>query len=409
MKITLDQANKWSNLQILCVKQRTKGICVDLDHIRKYIPVVKKEIERLKYEVCKSEILEEEIDSPIKLAKRLKLMSYDLPKTAKGGNSTDSKWMSQQEDPLLDMIVEYRTCKIILGTFFEKILDMQEYTCPEGYCGGRWGRVYPEYNLFGAMTGRFSSSHPNIQNIPARHPVWGPICRSIFWPEEGKIWVHADWSNQEGRLQVDYGLKINAPGAQKMLDEFIKDPYLDLHQTVADIAGIERSHAKTVNLGLSYSMGTKKLAKSLKLSLKQTEAVLDKYYQALPYLDVLKQEVQKALINNGRITTLGGRQALREPVWYTETGERVDKSYKALNKLIQGSGADMMYAAWEKCWEEGLDVLCVVHDEINIAVTNDEKGKKDIDRLRNIMENSLRTKVPMVVEITQGLCWGELK
>lgn len=421
-KISLQDVNYWSSLQQICIRQRRRGIKIDLDVIRKNIPILEKEINDLLQKIlsfCNTDCTQDDINSPTKLAKILISLGYELPKTDKGNDQTSSKWMEQQDDELLNLIVEYRTLKLLLRDFFIKPLEMQQYTCPESLPDGKYGRVYPDYIPFGAITGRMSSNSPNIQQIPKRNKKWGKICRSIFVPDS-KTWYSLDWSNQEGRLQVHYGAKIKAKGVDYLVSAFKQNPNLDLHYTVAKLAGFlcknicnpdklcidckqGRNAAKIVNLGLSYGMGTKKLCKSLKLPLEQAEKVLEDYYQALPFLKELTEKAKNTLIKQGFITTIGGRKSRREVI-YNSDGTKHDVSYKALNKLIQGSGADMMYKCLKIMYNAGIDVICIVHDEFCIEGT-----LEDALQAQKIMETCLPLNVPLVAEIKGGKSWGELE
>lgn len=408
-EISLEQAAYWSSIQKIVVKLKKKGVKVDLDVIRKAIPELDDEIEGC-FRDIKRDFLDvvcltdKMLNSPKQLSEILLLKGYKLPKAAAGGDSTSSKWLEQQDDPLLNKIVEYRTLKKLRNDFFQKVLDMQQYTCPEGMLE-RSGRVYPSYNLFGATTGRFSCSSPNLQNIPKRNAKWGPIARSMFVPDSpDKNWISVDWSNQEGRLQVHYAMGVNADKAAWMVNKFKENPNLDLHQTVADLSNITRNHAKTVNLGLSYGMGQEKLLKSLGVTAAAGKIILEKYHAALPYLKELTKIAQDRLKMTGFVTTLMGRKLRRETLTDKE-GKSFTVDYKAINKIMQGSGADMMYVALLEADRWGLDIKCIVHDEFNIEGTI-----IDVWALKDIMENSLPVKlhVPMVVEVSTGKTWGSL-
>jgi DNA polymerase I-like protein with 3'-5' exonuclease and polymerase domains len=403
--ISLEQAEYWSSIQKICVKLRERGVKIDLNVIRSNLPLLEKDIDDVWQQIrthMHPSFTKLQLDSPKQLTNILNDKGYRLPISKKGNDSSDSKWMAEQNDPLLTLIVEYRTLTLLHRDYFVKPLNFQEYTCPEAMCGERYGRVYPEYNLFGAITGRFSSSSPNIQQIPKRNKKWGAICRSMFVPDDpNKQWHSLDWSNQEGRLQLHYALLINATGAQELVDKFHENPSLDLHQTVADLAKIARNAAKAVNLGLSYGMGKEKLMKSLKLPLKQAESVLRQYYEALPFLNQLTTEAQRRLKTYGHIKTIGGRLARREKPVIMPDGRVWELDYKALNKLIQGSGADFMYACLIEADKAGLDIMAIVHDEFCIEGTI-----KDALEMKSIMENTIKISVPMVAEIHSGKSWS---
>lgn len=203
--ISLEQAEYWSSLQRISVDMRLRGNKIDMAKLDEGIKVLTPEVDKLKeqinisiygiyYSLLGLELLQAfDIDSPKQLAKVLLLIGYKLPKTATGLDSSNGKWLKEQkDDKLIALIIEYRSTKKILNDFFLKIKEMQKYTCPDAWCGGKYGRIFPELNILGAnATGRTSSSNPNEQNIPKRHEKYGKLIRSIFVPEtEGnKLYV----------------------------------------------------------------------------------------------------------------------------------------------------------------------------------------------------------------------------
>lgn len=410
-EITLEQAAYWSNFQKLLVQQRAKGIYVSMKNLKAGMNILEPEINNLKTKIRNkdSEITSDVLDSPKQLGDVLYGLKYKLQKSPTGQWQVDKYFLENNAgDELIDLIAEYREANKIYNDFFLKIYEMQQWTCPEALVdGAEYGMVFPEMNLFGAQTGRFSSSCPNIQQIPKRSEKWGSLARSIFVPRPGTKWYSLDWSNQEGRLQVHYAYKINSPGAEDLKLKFDENPKLDLHQTVADIAKINRTQAKTINLGLSYGMGQGKLCWSLGLPTKwiswkgkkvevagdEAKAILDQYHTYMPYLKDLTSKVTNSSKIKGHITTLGGRKLKHDP----------EKPYKALNKLIQGSAADQCLLVYEKAVEQGLDIICLVHDEFNI-----QGSENDANDMRFLMENVVELEVPMIAEVKEGDNWGNL-
>lgn len=408
-EVPIEQAAYWSKITKICVDLRRKGIKVDMNVIKKAIPELENEIHLLSIELRKSIGMSlalacpiENLDSPKKLAFLLGKLGYELPKSDKGNDSTSSKWMEQQDDELLNKIIEYRTLKKLLNDFCIKVLEMQEYTCPEGRIGD-YGRVFPEYAVLGAGTGRMSCSCPNMQNIPKRNKKWGNIIRSMFVPDDPKkTWYSLDWSNQEGRLQIHYGYLSKAEGASLLRQEFLNNPILDIHQIVANMANIDRKSAKTINLGLSYGMGLTKLAKSLGLDIKQAKLLLLKFYDALPYLKQLNESCKTVLTNRGFVYTLLKRKLKRER-YQDDYGNDIFVDYKAMNKIMQGGGADLMYMTLIALYDLGIDIKSIIHDEFNI-----EGSLEDALKVKYIMETVYNLEVPLITEISEGPNWGTL-
>ena len=263
-----------------------------------------------------------------------------------------------------------------------------------------------------------------MQQIPARNKEFGDKIRSLFLPEEGKQWGSFDYSQQEPRLVAHYAASVNAnfSGA----DEFIKsyqDEEADFHQLVADMAGISRTQAKTINLGLFYGMGKNKLSKELGINKDEAEALLIKYNDRVPFVKKLANEVTNSASKYGFIRTIKGRKCrfymwepstfgMNKAMHYEEAkaiyGNNIRRAftYKALNRLIQGSAADQTKQAMIDCYKAGFQPLLQIHDELCFSI-NEEK---DINQVKEIMENAIENlKVPFAVDVATGKSWGEAK
>lgn len=420
------EAVYWSQLQKISVLMRAKGMKIDIAKLKASIPPMEMDLQRLKNTIIDqldnklsikgyTKTNGVNIDSPIQLNKSLVAAGYQLPKTKNGGDSTNGKWLkSNSHDPFISLLAEYRSTKKILNDFFIKPLEFQDYCCPEARAeGATYGRLFPEFNVFGAdATGRASSSCPNEQNIPKRDAKYGALCRSLFLPEdERKNWYALDYANQEGRLQVHYAALTNCTGAKGMVQNFKDTPALDLHQKVADLANITRSQAKPINLGISYGMQSGALARALGLPTKErvsqngfkyeiagdeAAAILKAYHAGVPFISELIRKAQDTIVNNSFIRTIDGRRLGRDIY---------GRDYTGVSKLIQGSAADIMYRALIAAHEAGIDIKCIIHDEFCI-----EGDKKDVLLMKKIMESTHpKLLVPMLVDIKVGRSWGELK
>jgi len=208
---------------------------------------------------------------------------------------------------------------------------------------------------------------------------------------------------------------ISERDKKKMLRE------ADFHQIIADIANIERAEAKTINLGLFYGMGKAKLANQLGYNEQDAKLVLDKYHQRVPFVKQLIQQVMNRAQDSGKIRTLLGRRCrfnLWEPSYFgvhkplkhedaiKEHGPGIRRAftYKALNKLIQGSAADMTKKTMVDLRAEGILPMIQLHDELDISVESNDQAKK----IREIMENCVELKVPNKVDYEVGDNWGDI-
>jgi len=287
------------------------------------------------------------------------------------------------------------------------------------------GRIHAEINQLraeggGTVTGRFSMNNPNLQQVPARNKELGPRIRSLFIPEEGCTWGCFDYNQQEPRLVVHYASLQNLYGVDEVVESY-KNEDADFHKIVADMADIPRTQAKTINLGLFYGMGKNKLQAELGVSKLQAEDLFRTYHAKVPFVKMLMEATMKRAQDSGKIRTLLGRLC-RFPLWEPNQfgihkalphdqallehgpGIRRAYTYKALNRLIQGSAADMTKKAMIDLHKEGIIPHVQVHDELDISVKDDKEAK----RVVQIMETSVKLEVPNKVDYESGENWGNI-
>jgi len=255
------------------------------------------------------------------------------------------------------------------------------------------------------------------------------MIRSLFIPEEDCEWVCADYSQQEPRVLVHYASLKDMDTAIKVQDEFNKNDDTDFHQMVADMASIPRKQAKTINLGLFYGMGNKKLAAELGLDTDQAYDLFNKYHDKVPFVKELSRQVSHVASTRGYIKTLLGRKR-RFDMWEPRDswGERAYSlseahaqypkqelkrayTHTAMNALIQGSSADITKSAMIKIYEAGLldeiDLKLTVHDELDFSV--EPLKQKCFDESLHIMKTCVDLKVPLKVDVEKGLNWGTIE
>ena len=288
------------------------------------------------------------------------------------------------------------------------------------------GRIHAEINQLrgdggGTVTGRFSMNNPNLQQIPARNKELGPRIRSLFIPEEGCQWGCFDYNQQEPRLVVHYASLQNLYGVDEVVEAY-KNEDADFHKIVADMADIPRTQAKTINLGLFYGMGKNKLQAELGVSKIQAEDLFKTYHGKVPFVKMLMDAVMKRAQESGKIRTLMGRLC-RFPLWEPNQfgihkalphdqallehgpGIRRAYTYKALNRLIQGSAADMTKKAMIELHKAGIIPHVQVHDELDISIKDDKEARQIVD----IMESAVELEVPNKVDYESGDNWGNIK
>ena len=341
-------------------------------------------------------------------------------KTGNGLPSFTKGFLETCEHPVAKLIVEARETNKTHSTFLQPYLDFSAKT----------GRIHPHVNQMrnedgGTVTGRLSMANPNLQQVPARHEIIGPLVRSLFLPEEGELWASNDFSSQEPRLLVHYAHLLDLPGAERMVDAYNNDPNTDFHQMVADMAGIKRKAAKTIGLGLMYGMGKGKLGGELDLSAEEASELINTFHTKVPFLKGTVNAVMKRIehpASGGAIRTLLGRKC-RFPLWepvewgvnkalpreqaVIEYGQRIKRAgtYKGLNRLIQGSAADQTKAAMVALAKAGFNPILQVHDELALSVKNREEAQAAAE----IMANAVRLEVPSRCDVEVGPSWGEAK
>lgn len=404
--VSLYLENEYSILIKAVLKMRLKGVRIDLNKAREIHQQLIPKIAQAYQEVYRLAGREFNIRSNKDVPEVLKSLGIKCPKSAKGGDSATSDWLESLEHPIGEALVNVRKLLKFDNDFIQKLIEIQQHTLglsEQEVDKEQYGRLYPKFTIFGAtVTGRFSSSSPNLQQIPSRDEIYGPLCRSIFLPEQDEQFAKLDYSNQEGRIQIHYASKLNCEGAEDFVTDYKLDPYLDHHQKVADLASINRKEAKTINLGLSYGMGQTKLARSLGLSEQQGKQLLQQYNEMVPYLKDLNKKCSQTMELKGYIKTLSGRSLRNEnAIW--KNGKEQTFEYKALNKLAQGSAADQTIKAIIEAYKIGLPVLFTVHDEFCMSISNFFQAYN----MRIIMETCIGLTIPVVADLSIGENWGK--
>jgi DNA polymerase I-like protein with 3'-5' exonuclease and polymerase domains len=334
--------------------------------------------------------------------------------------SFTKNFLQEHKHPIVQMIAKAREINKAHTTFIDTILKFTHK-----------GRIHADINPIrsdqgGTVTGRFSYANPNLQQIPARNKELGPMIRSLFLPEVDHKWGCFDYSQQEPRLVVHYAATTEPicfdESVTKIVEEF-KNNSVDFHKTVADMAGISRDQAKTINLGLFYGMGKAKLQAELGLNTKEeAEVLFNQYHNNVPFVKELMNKTSQFAQTSGSIGTLLGRRCRFnkwEPATFGmhtamsfEEAERTygrgrirrAMTYKALNKLIQGSAADMTKKAMLDLYKEGIIPHIQIHDELDISVKDDNHAKKIVE----IMEGAVTLAIPNKVDYESGETWGDI-
>ena len=399
------------------IDMKWNGVRVDLDKAEKIKKNLQAQENKVLQQIKKDTNVDVDIWAAVSVAKAFDKLKIKYEVTEKSGQPKfDKNFLTTHKHPLAKMIVTARETNKARTTFIDTILRHSYQS-----------RIHADIHQMrgdtgGTVTGRFSYSNPNLQQIPARNKEIGPLIRSIFVPNKGCKWGSFDYSQQEPRVLVHFaaltggGLK----GADEVIESYkTQDP--DFHQAVADMAGIDRRTAKTINLGMMYGMGKGKLSSELGLDKFETEDLFAKFHANVPFVKQLMEQATRKAENVGFLRTLLGRKCRFDkweprafgihkalPLWEAEKeyGRDLKRAwtYKALNRLIQGSSADMTKKAMVDLYEEGIVSHIQVHDELNCSI----ESKEQATRIKEVMENTVELKVPLKVDAEIGPSWGEI-
>ncbi len=437
----LRDKNLWDLFELECsllplyLDMRWRGVRVDTDKAERLKLRWNKEVDELVAEIKRKTGVEVNLWAAASIAKALDTenIKYGLTEKSKKPSITKD-WLEDQTHWLPKMILEARLKAKLSGTFIDGAILGHLHQ----------GRIHTEFHPLrgesgGTISGRLSSSNPNLQQIPKRTKE-GLLLRECFLPEEGEEWISGDYAQQEPRLTVHYAATVTVngehlPGAMDAVDKYIADPKMSYHKMVAEQTGLDYDAAKILNLALTYGMGAASAADALGVTEEVAKEYISKYHERLPYIKALDQVLKNKVIANGEIKTLLGRVCrfpmyeiadyklkikMKEegksiepqPYWKAVTmwsGEKLQRAWmhKKLNRLIQGSAADQTKQAMKNILDAGLGkhVLLAVHDEICGSFSD----RKDAERMAKIMEDAVKLKVPVIAELKYGPNWGAVK
>jgi len=396
------------------VDMRFLGVRVDVQGAHKLKQQLVEQEKEFLHKVKKETQVDVQIWAARSIEQVFQKLSLPYDRTDKTNSPSFTKnFLQNHPHPTVKLIAQAREINKAHTTFIDTILKHNHK-----------GRIHAEINQLrsdngGTVTGRFSYSNPNLQQIPARNKELGPRIRSLFIPEEGHTWGCFDYSQQEPRLVVHYAALQNLYGVDEVLEAY-REGDADFHTIVADMAEIPRSQAKTINLGLFYGMGKNKLQAELGVSKDKAEDLFRQYHDKVPFVKKLMDNVMSRAQNAGKIRTLLGRlcrfhlwepnqfgihKALPHDAALLEHGPGIKRAYtyKALNRLIQGSAADMTKKAMIELHKEKIIPHIQVHDELDVSVNNNS------DKIKEIMEHAVSLEVPNKVDYESGPNWGTIK
>jgi len=422
MSVELSDQNLWpifnmeSKLFPCLVDMRFKGVRVDVEKADKIKKLLIDKENKILNKIKDLTGVSVELWAAASIAKVFDSLKLPYDRTEKTGAPSFTKnFLSNHPNEIAQGISYAREINKAHTTFIDTIVKHSHK-----------GRIHADINQIrsddgGTVTGRFSMSNPNLQQIPVRHKELGPLIRSLFIPEEYHKWGVFDYSQQEPRILIHYAKLQKLDGINEIAKSY-EAGEADFHAAVAKMADIERSQAKTINLGLMYGMGKNKLMAELGLMKEAAEKLIAQYHKKAPFIKQLMQAVSRRADESGKIRTLAGRVChfdLWEPTTWgeglpkphaeaiAEYGHGIKRAgtYKALNRLIQGSAADMTKKSIIALSEAGIVPHIQIHDELDISVQSSDHAKQIVD----IMESSIKLEIPNKVDYESGDNWGDIK
>ena len=380
------------------------GIKIDVNLLKELKETNYKYIQELTTKIYETSGVEFNINSPKQLGVVLfETLALPTAKKTKTGYSTDEAVLNGLFDAhsVVPLLLNYREAYKLQSTYIEPLLELG--------LKNEDNRIHTSFLHTGTATGRLSSKNPNLQNIPVKSEAGSQI-RSAFIPKDGYTLVGIDYSQIELRLLAHFSKD------EALVDAFNNN--LDIHyQTAVKIFGEElakekRSIAKSINFGLLYGMGSKKLGDTLGISSKEAKIYIESYFKAFKSVKDYLKSIEESAHVNGYIKTLLNRKRLFD---FESANAMLKAAYlrEAVNTMFQGSAADLIKLSMVKIHKkyknnDNMRMLLQIHDELIFEVKEDIADEIIID-LKEIMENIYELNVPLKVSIAKGKSWQKLK
>lgn len=426
-KIELERQGLWdlymmeTALQPMLLRMRQQGVRLDMPYLEQLILSVTNQHFELKEQLYEWAGYECNLGSSAQLAKLLDRDGIRYPRNAptermalagKPGNpklDKESLGALASQYPICAKILEFRHYDTIINIFLHPYMNMHVN-----------GRLHCMFNPlrsddYGTVSGRFSSSKPNLQQVSAQSEgddeeeyqddeaedniLKGQIIRKLFIPEEGTTWAKADYSQVEYRIMAHYAL---GQGASELRRSYVENPDTDYHQLVMDMTGFDRRTCKRLNFGGAYGMGVQTASRKFGWTMEEAGLFMEQYHRSAPYIKTTRRAVSNKAERTGFIFTLLGRRARTHP-------SRVISSM--FNRLIQGSAADIMKKAMLDCWNAGVFNVLIphltVHDELDVSVPHTSEADDALAEMVRLMESAVTLSVPLRVDCHTGINWAE--
>ena len=334
-------------------------------------------------------------------------MKLPVIKKTKSGYSTDVDVLEKlkKEDPIIEQILEYRQLMKLNSTYVEGL---------KPYINKKTKRIHSFFHQTITATGRISSTEPNLQNIPTRFEL-GKRVRKVFKPEEGKVYLDADYSQIELRVLASISEDTHMIEAFKEGQDIHKQAASKVFKTpIEEVTKEQRSNAKAVNFGIVYGISDFGLGEQLSIGRKKAKQYIEEYLEQYSGIKKFMEEITEQAKEQGYVETLFKRRRYIPELKSKNYMVRQFGSRAAMNTPIQGTAADIMKIAMIKVYKEitkrnlKSKIVLQVHDEMMLEVPAEE-----IEEVKEIMKNSMETatslKVPLIAEISEANNWYDCK
>ena len=432
----------------ILVGMRRNGVRVSLDRADQVSSELMTKAKSVVAEIKRQTGIEVNVWAADSIAKAMDKLGIAYPRTAKTNKpSFTADWLQHHESPVARMVRDARRYEKAVSTFVKGYVYDKQVN----------GRVHGEFHQLrsdngGTVVGRFSSSNPNLENIPARDPEIGPMMRSIWIPEDGHQWTVFDYSQIQFRIMTHYA---EGAGAEEARAKYNADPTTDYHNMaqalIHETTGIllDRKPVKNINFGLAFTMGVAKLAAEMGITVAEAKPLINAYHAGLPFVRTTSDNVSAVGQRRGFIRGILGRRHrftkweardwdLRrtlglfdtqeaclqaQATYYAEQGKnRILRERDAvrafthlgLNRLAQDGEGTTMKKALVDCYKAGLyDVvgypLNIVHDDVNFSNPGTPEAEEALAEVQRIMTTAVKWSVPILVERGDGPNWGEVE
>ncbi|GAB4286211.1 MAG: DNA polymerase I [Candidatus Dojkabacteria bacterium] len=395
----------------IVVEMETNGIILDISKVREYkerLTNLRLEIQKEIFAISKEEF---NINSPKQVGEVLfdKLGIKSNKKTKSGAKSTSERALLDiiDESPIVQKILDYREVDKLINTYFE---PLPTYVAKDN-------RIHATFDQMGAVSGRFSSKNPNLQNIPVNESL-NVNTRECFIAGEGKMFITFDYSQQELRILAALAKE------EKMLNSFNNNQ--DIHKLTAskifnvpleEVDKNQREVGKTINFSIVYGISAFGLADRMKIERKAAADFIDAYYETYPNIYSFFENLKKTAQEQGYTETILGRKRRNPQINSKQFFLRSAAERELLNFVIQGSAADLMKLAMRKINQYDNKVsaklLIQIHDEFLFEVkgkdVNEGQVRQFVKDIKGIMEGVYEIGVKYKVDVKYGKNWGKMQ